>query len=219
MVTSNDPRTSLVRILSQRVVHASMILLNIKVVLISLESSESVLQLVVVGVVTEGESVPGAGLIAAAEREAGLGDYLESREVIAAILASGALHQRFQPILGTGRLGVGLRGLGLASQAQGLCESEMRIAVIRGGLQGGTEVMDGGRGVIPGQCQSAAESCQGRVICARGVRAKQRLRTENVTPVEGNQDSDSEDLGVGWGQQIQVRFRLVQTAQSPEALG
>jgi hypothetical protein len=56
------------------------------------------------------------------------------------------------------------------------------------------------------------------VIVASGVRAKQSLRTENVTPVKGYQGSGSEDVGVGWRQQIQARFRLIQAAQSPEAL-
>ncbi len=183
------------------------------------ELRESVLQLIVVRVMTEGESIPGAGLIAAVEREAGPGDGLEGRGVILAILESGALQKPFQSIQETGRLGVGSRGLGLASQAEGLSESKMPIAVIRGGLDGGTEMTDGGRGVVPSQCQPTAESRQARVIVARGVRAKQRLRTEAVTTVEGNQGSDSEHLGIGWGQQVQVRFRLVQTAESSEALG
>jgi hypothetical protein len=146
---------------------------------------------------TEGESVPGAGFLAAVEREAGLGDRLESCGVIPAILGSGAFHKPFQAIPGTGHLGVGSRGLGLASQAEGLSESEMCIAVIRGGVQGGTEMTGGGRGVVPSQGQPTAESGQGRVIVLRGIRAKQCLRTPTVTPVEGNQSSHSEDLGVG----------------------
>jgi hypothetical protein len=138
---------------------------------------------------------------------------------IPAIRGAGALHKRLQSIVETGRLVVGPRGIGLASQTESLNEPEMRVSIMRGGLQRGTEGTDGGRSVVPSQCQSATEFGQGRVIVARGVRVKQRLRTEDVAPVEGNQGSGSEDLGVGWRQQIQVRFRLVQTAQSPEALG
>jgi hypothetical protein len=182
-------------------------------------SRESVFQVVVVRVVTEGESVPGAGFIAAVEREAGLGDRLESRGVIPAILGSGALHKQFQAILGTGRLGVGLRGLELASEAESLSESEMRVSVTRGSLQSGTEVTDGGRRVVASQRQSTAESGQGRVIVSGRVRAEQCLRMDAVTPVEGNQGSDGDDIRVGWGQQVQVRFSLLQTAESSEAFG
>ena len=71
------------------------------------DSRESVLQVVVVRVMTEGESVPCAGFIAAVERETGLGNCLESRRVIPAIRGAGALHKRLQAVVGTGRLGVG----------------------------------------------------------------------------------------------------------------
>ena len=71
--------------------------------------------MVVVRVMTEGESVPCAGFIAAVERDAGLGNGLESRGGIPAIRGAGALHKRLQVIVGTGRLGVGPRGIGLAS--------------------------------------------------------------------------------------------------------
>ncbi len=180
---------------------------------------QSVFQLGVVWVMTEGKSVPGASFIAALEREAGVGDRPEGRGVLLAILASGVLDQRFQTILGTDGLGVRSRRLGLSGQAECLSETEMRIAVIRGGVQGGAEMTDRGRGVVPSECQSTAQSGQCRVNVARRVRANQRLRMRTITPVEGNQGSDSEDVGVGWGKRVEVRVRLVQTAESPETLG
>ena len=111
------------------------------------------------------------------------------------------------------------RGLGLAGQAECLSETEMHIAVIRGGVQGGSEMSDRCCGVVPSQGQSTAELRQVPGNRRPASPRQPTLATRTITPIEGNQGSDSEDVWVGWAKRVEVRVGLVQTAESPEALG
>jgi hypothetical protein len=59
------------------------------------------------------------------------------------------LEQRFEVSLGLGGFGVGSCSLRFAGQAEGLCERELSVVVVWGGVKRGAEMSDGRRGVVP----------------------------------------------------------------------
>jgi hypothetical protein len=136
------------------------------------------------------------GLREASQGPAHIANAAENLGIVTLRKGTSILDEPFEAIAVSGRLEIGLGGLGLADQAEGLAEAEERVAVVRVWGQRRAIRVDGGP-IALGQCQPPTESRQRGMIDRASV--QETADCIHRTAVQRHPGTGGTRIGIGSG--------------------